>query len=122
MRFEIKSIENDVFHSYISRGARLKRVPGTAKKSVRVSVTWESRDGIVNLGVRRPTRVAAVGVVLEVLGISDERWAGMLKRYTARKQKEQQQAADRAEKYRVQKLKSLVLAGEKAHRLLGGRW
>lgn len=120
MHFKIQRIENEKFYRY-TRGPHLKRVSGSEKRAVKISVLCPSRAGHVFVEVRRPTRARAVTVVKEVLGISDARWATMLRHYEASKRRAAEHKAAlqrRAARWRLAMLNRQVAAVEKQMRKL----
>lgn len=115
MNFKIQRIESDKFYRY-TRGPHCKRVSGSERRAVKISVLCPSRVGHVFVEVRRPTRARAVAVVKEVLGISDARWTTMLRHYEVSKHRAAEHKAvlqRRAARWRLAMLKRQVAATEK---------
>lgn len=121
-RYRITTITNEVYWKHRRSGSRLRRVPGTKKIQVRVDLVASTRDGLVHVTVLRRTQAAAASACCEVLGFSDDRWAGMLEVYGNKKRAEEERLQVLREKFEKRCLKNLVLAGEKASRELKGSW
>lgn len=115
MQFKIQRIENEKFYRY-TRGPHFKRISGSERRAVKISVLCPSRAGHVFVEVRRPTRARAAAVVKEVLGISDARWVTMLRHYEVSKRREAEHKLAlqrRAARWRLAALKRQVAATEK---------
>lgn len=88
MQFKIQDVESEKFYRFRGGRGRLKMVPGSEKKAVRIYLACDTREGSVVVWVRSPTRSKAVSVVKELLGISDARWATMLRQYQEKKRRD----------------------------------